>query len=440
MTNKLLILRTKLFLSSILAASICFPLLAEEPAKAVNTKENFTIIGDNFSTECGRGTCFSYSSNKKTYVVWPGPGMSPQIRAIDETTGEISPIVRIRELNYSAKSDYHDYPSMVAGKDGTLHVFMTKHVRQLHYFRSAPGGDIGAPWTETIFPDPAGYPYSLVASDGTLFIFYNWNMDPKYVHPERPLYFRRSDDGGKTWSKPVKCMDRDIDDMKELYVGAIKLEPAQGKYPERVNIVLTLAGRGGHNQCHKDIYYAYMDVNTQTMYDVSGADLGDCISGADEWNKIKVLDTGDSYKTPYAVHHTHNVTADAATGNPLVGYEQYKDDPRKYYPTVQYWNGEKWNQPVFTPKGLMFCDMFRDPRGMFCYVREAGTVTGYVYSAESNSFTEAGTFKIDGLSIASFRLTGGYSGYEPARFVFHEKCENIKEVVPKFRVGIYNGK
>ncbi|HBC87820.1 MAG TPA: hypothetical protein DCZ94_12770 [Lentisphaeria bacterium] len=439
MYSHLRYMATILASASVMALSVC-PVLAEEPAKTVDTKGNFTVIGNNFSTECGRGTFFSYSSNRKTYVVWPGPGMSPQLRSIDETSGEISPIVQIKELDYTGNSDYHDYPSIVAGKDGTVHVFMTKHVKQLHYFRSADGGDLSKPWTETIFPDPAGYPFSIITSGGTLFVFYNWNMDPKYKNPERPLYFRRSEDGGKTWSNPVKCMDRDIDDMKELYVGAIKLEPAQGKYPERVNIVLTLAGRGGHNQCHKDIYYTYMDVKTQTMHDAAGADLGECISGAEEWNKIKVLDTGDSYERPYAVQHTHSVVSDAATGNPLVGYEKYDADAKRSRVTVQYWNGEKWGQPVSTSKGTTIGDMFRDPRGLFCYAKEAGVVSGYVYSPETNTFTEAGTFKIDGLFIAAFRLTGGYGGYEPARFVFHEKSENIKEVDPRFRVGICNGK
>ncbi len=431
--------KTSAFASVIGLLASCI-IIAQEPVKTVDVKSPYTILGNNLSTECARGTFYSYSMNKKTYIAWPGPGMSPQIRTIDETNGEISPIVQIKELNFTGPSDYHDYPSMVVAKDGTVHVFMTKHVRELHHFRSAPGGEINAPWTETVLPDPAGYPFSLITSEGSIFIFYIWNMDPKYKNPERPLYFRRSDDGGKTWSNPVKCMNRDIDDMKELYVGTIKLEPAQGKYPERANIVLTLAGRGGHNQCHKDIYYTYMDLKTQKMHDATGADLGECVSGAEEWGKIKVLDTGDSYTTPYAVQHTHNVISDPSNGFPIVGYEQYFPDEKKYHVILQYWNGDKWNQPTMAPKGTTICDMFSDQRGLFCYTREAGAVYGYLYNQSANALTEIDSFRIEGLSIASFRRTGGYSGYEPARFVFHEKVDDMKKVEPRYRVGIYRGK
>ncbi len=411
---------------------------AQEISKKIDTGSNYTVIAGNYSTLCSRGVTYSYQQNGKTYFTWPGRDMNPQVAMVDSATGEITGPVQIKEYNYSGKWDYHDYPTMVVDKDNTVHVFMAYHNKKMHYLRSPKGGDIKGEWKETNFIHRTGYPFPILSSDGTIFLFFNITKDPKYIKPERPLYFVYSKDGGDSWSDTIRCMNRDVDKMKEIYIGTMKIEPAQGKYPERISLTGTLAGVGGHNMCHKDVYYAYMDVKTFKMYSASGKDLGPMIEGEDEWREITLLDTGESYSRPFVVDHTTNVISDPNTGYPMVVYEYYVATKKNHATTFVMWNGKRWSAPVQSPKGNRVQDVFIDEKGnKTAYVTENGVLYGYRY--DKGSLTSLGKFSIPGISLSPVKRTGNYSGYKPAQFVFFQKCADIYVTTGEHKVGFYDG-
>ncbi len=425
------------------AISLCAMVLAlgsvqaQEKYKTIDKNSPYTVVANDYSTMCARGVTYSYYQNGKTYFTWAGLYMNPQITVVDSATGEIAKPVQIREYNYKERWAYHDYPTMLVDKKGTVHVFMAYHCQKLHYLRSQKGGDINGEWKETVIEHPTGYPFPILTSDGSMFVFFILNKDPKYDRPERPLYYIYSKDGGDSWSDTVRCMNRDFDNVKEIYIGSMKLAPKQGKYPERILLTGTLAGVGGHNQCHKDIYYAYMDVKTMKMYSATKKDLGTLIEGEDEWREITLLDTGESFTRPYAVGHNANVITDPKTGHPMVGYE-YINPKKGFTTTFVMWNGKRWGEPMPTPRGTRITDMFVDEKGkLTAYVVQGNVLYGYQYNG--TEMQALGKWEAPDMKISTVVRAGNYSGYKPAQFVFFEKVENIKTPTGAYKVGFFDG-
>ncbi|HWQ12429.1 MAG TPA: exo-alpha-sialidase [Roseiflexaceae bacterium] len=101
--------------------------------------------------------------------------------------------------------------SMVLGRDGRLHVLMRNHTRIEHVSAPWEKAWTAASWGEArgITADGAYYVALGVDSNNTLHAFWSQALvdDPQHPRPECPncanLFYRRSSDGGLTWSAIV---------------------------------------------------------------------------------------------------------------------------------------------------------------------------------------------------------------------------------------------
>ena len=112
------------------------------------------------------------------------------------------------------------------------------------------------------------------------------DFDRTYPTDFRPIKYVRSTDNGKTWVSSatltgekwnIAPIDRP-DNMNEIYIGQMRLEPANRHHRERIAISYTLAGGGPeghlHDRYHKNMYYCTFNPRNQHFYSVDGKDLG----------------------------------------------------------------------------------------------------------------------------------------------------------------------
>ncbi|TML25315.1 MAG: hypothetical protein E6G35_12330 [Actinobacteria bacterium] len=219
---------------------------------------------------------------RQTFISWGGAHEDNYVQAYDHRTGAWSAPVKVG----SGADDSHNYPTMVQAPDGHLLVFHNLHNTQLYVARSPQPHSIDGTWTEQVIAegDGATYPMPFVTDTGAVFVFIRETArDLDHVSPVdlRPMKYVRSTD-------PT---DRP-DNLNEVYIGQLRYVPG---WPDRVQIVYTLAGGGPeghlHDRYHKNIYYTYFTPDDLHFHAADGRDLGTRIDDAEQEAYLKVADT-----------------------------------------------------------------------------------------------------------------------------------------------------
>ncbi len=107
------------------------------------------------------------------------------------------------------------------------------------------------------------YPRIKVDRRGCIYLFYIHKPDSNAAH-KRWYYYVKSEDSGTTWSDPVLCLQRELDDpygMCEMYVGYTTQEPMQDNEPERWWFAFTASSGFQYQGTHRG------SMNSGFLYD-----------------------------------------------------------------------------------------------------------------------------------------------------------------------------
>jgi len=288
-----------------------------------------------------------------TFITWAGQAEDNYIQAYDHRTGVWSAPVKVGD----GDADSHNYPTIVQAPDGHLLVFRGMHNRELVMARSPAAHSIEGVWTEQVIAegDGATYPMPFVSADGSIFVFVReTTRDLDHVTPTdtRPMKYVRSTDGGLTWQNTLQLTGSKYaiaptgraDNMNEIYIGQLRLEPATAGRPERVHIVYTLAGGGPeghlHDRYHRNIYYASFTPGDLRFHSATGADLGFSIDDADQETQLKVAQTELQQPNPRTPDYICLV-GHARNGRPFVVWMEIDVDGVLHDHTAT-WTGEGW--------------------------------------------------------------------------------------------------
>jgi hypothetical protein len=241
---------------------------------------------------------------KKTYISWGGPLQDNYVQEYNHRKDTWSAPVKVG----GGGDDAHNYPTLVQADDGHVLVFRGIHNRDLMMARSPKPRSVEGVWTDTLIPDGLGatYPMPIKTANGDIYVFVRETVrdfDRAYPTDFRPIKYVRSTDNGKTWVSSatltgekwnIAPIDRP-DNMNEIYIGQMRLEPANRHHKERIAISYTLAGGGPeghlHDRYHKNMYYVTFNPRNQHFYSVDGTDLGVKIDDAKQEQSLKIVDT-----------------------------------------------------------------------------------------------------------------------------------------------------
>ncbi|GLY54116.1 BNR-4 repeat-containing protein [Lentzea sp. NBRC 102530] len=235
------------------------------------------------------------ASVNKTFVTYSGTRHDIYVKAFDHAANSWSAAVKVATLNLTHDNAYHDYPVLTQLGDGRLAVFRATHTASMQLYTAPAPRSITGTWSaRTISTDKNTYPEPVVTGN-TIHLFYSHNTDLSY--PYRTYKMIKSTDNGQTWSAPRTIIDsgRTADRYAEVY--AFGVTHRNG----RVYLTWSLhGGPKGHNGGGKNIYVAYLDTASGTLFTVGGASLG------------TVIDSGDTDKTRVVTTNPTDLPADKA--------------------------------------------------------------------------------------------------------------------------------
>lgn len=147
---------------------------------------------------------------------------------------------------------------------------------------------------------------------------------------------------------------RVTDSMMEVYNGQVSYQPGDGKNAGRIHLAWTIcgekAGKHAHATYGRNVYYAYLDLSNDHLYNVEGRDLGTTIDNVESDKYCLALETpiperGHSAGLQISVSFRDN-------GAPLIHYSY----PAEHGGRLATWDGNKWNHTSFGAVG--------EPRGI----------------------------------------------------------------------------
>ena len=291
----------------------------------------------------------------KTFVCWMTANSHPAVKAFDHSTGSWSDT---KIVALSPFVDKHNYPAILRGKDGRIYMFYGCHNSTLMMAVSPQPGSIDGEWSSR-YVEPAeraSYPAPVLTDDGTFYVFYRDTRQNNRHSDDRPYQFVKSTDGGNTWTRQmvIDPYPRVTDSMTEVYNGQIAYQPADSAGHGRIHLAWTIcgekAGRHAHATYGRNVYYAYLDLSDDHMYNVEGRDLGTTID-KDESDlyclalETPIPDTGHSAGLQVSVHFCDD-------GSPVINHEF----PRGGEGRIIRWDGKKWLHTPYPGKG--------EPRGL----------------------------------------------------------------------------
>jgi len=243
--------------------------------------------------------------SQKTFISWGGTFQDNYVAEYDHRRRTWSAPVKV---GGGGDNDAHNYPVMVQANDGHLLVFRCLHNRNLMMARSPKPRSVAGTWTDVEIPEGLGatYPMPIKVANGDIYVFVRetvHDFDKNFPTDFRPIKYVRSRDCGKTWQSSAALSGEKWniaplgrpDNMNEIYIGQMRLEPATRLHPERISISYTLAGGGPeghlHDRYHKNMYYATFNPRNLHFYSVDGVDLGTTIDDAKQEKYLKIVET-----------------------------------------------------------------------------------------------------------------------------------------------------
>jgi len=249
------------------------------------------------------GGCYDATADT-TFITWAGRAEDNYAQAYDHRAGTWSAPVKVGD----GAGDPHNYPTVVQAADGHLLVFRGMHNEELVMARSARPHSIEGEWTQHVIAEGAGatYPMPVRTANGDLFVFVRetvQHLDRSAPVDLRPVKYVRSRDSGRTWESSQQLTGERWaiaptgrpDNMNEIYIGQLRLQPAGRGRPERVHIVYTLAGGGPegnrHDRYHRNLYYTVFTPDDLRFHAADGTDLGRCVDDAAQERSLRIVET-----------------------------------------------------------------------------------------------------------------------------------------------------
>ncbi|WP_297069379.1 BNR-4 repeat-containing protein [uncultured Duncaniella sp.] len=310
----------------------------------------------------------------KTFVCWMSAHSHPAVKAFDHASGKWGDTKIVAESPFA---DKHNYPAILRGKDEHIYMFYGCHNSTLKMAVSPEPNSIEGKWTDTYIPqaERASYPAPVLTDDGVFYVFYRDTRKNNGYADDRPYQFVKSTDNGKTWTRQmlIDPYPRVTDSMMEVYNGQVSYQPGDGKHAGRIHIAWTIcgekAGKHAHATYGRNVYYAYLDLSDDHVYNVEGRDLGTTIDNIEADKYCLALETpiperGHQAGLQVSVHFRDN-------GAPLIHYNY----PSEHGGRLATWTGDEWHHTSFGAVG--------EPRG----IEKLGPETFRIYSTMGKGVT-----------------------------------------------------
>lgn len=353
---------------TLLAAALAAGALAANAAVPVvsTVEENSGIRSDRRPIPVG----YYDEGANTTFISWMGADSHPKVKAFDHAAGKWSLTLT---PGVSPFVDKHNYPALLRGKDGRLVMFYGCHNSTLRMAVSPKPGSIEGEWTDRYIDvaERASYPAPVLTEDGTYYVFFRDTRKTSGHADDRPYRFVKSTDGGRTWTNQL-CIDpypRSTDNMTEVYNGQVSYQPGTDGKPGRVHLAWTVCGeklgRHAHATYGRNVYYAYLNLADDHMYNIQGVDLGPMIDNVEADRYCLALETpipvkGHQAGLQISVHYRDN-------GSPIIHYAH--QDSR--IGRLATWTGSEWHHTPIETRS--------EPRG----IEKLGPETFRIYSTMS---------------------------------------------------------
>ncbi|NUR69619.1 MAG: hypothetical protein HOU81_02260 [Hamadaea sp.] len=364
-----------------------------------------------------------------TFITWGGQNEDNYIQAYAHSTGTWSAPVKVGD----GDADSHNYPTIVQAPDGHLLVFRGMHNRELVVARSPAPHSIDGMWTEQVIAegDGATYPMPFVTGDGSIFVFVREttrDLDHTTPTDTRPMKYVRSTDNGLTWQNTLQLTGTKYaiapvgraDNLNEIYIGQLRLEPAGSGRPERVHIVYTLAGGGSeghlHDRYHRNVYYATFTPGDLRFHSATGVDLGFTVDDADQEAYLKVAQTELQATNPRTPDYI-SLVGSTRNGRPFVVWMEI-DVTGDLHDHTATWTPDGWVAREFAT-GVRVRDMEpAGPQTWRVYATPATGIDTYLLRAGTPDADELWSYesRIDiPDAVQRIEVIGGYR--DPARIL-----------------------
>jgi len=275
----------------------------------------------------------AYYYSGRTYVTWQGSDLDPFVAYYDSATGNWTGPVRVGDNPLIL--DDHGPPAILVDNSGYIHVMYGSHTTAIKHAKSANPEDIS---TWTAMPDPVDgvlggtYPQLFKDSSGKIYLIYRGSHVPGHNNGLAELIIK-STDGGVTWGTPQTIIDvytTVAADIVYLLGGGAEYESATN----RVHLAWVLYNATAAKR--ENLYYAYLNLNDDSMYSIDGTNLSTTITQTEADADCKVVDSGTAWT------NMARVRVDGK-GNPYIIYITSSGGWRYNFTR---WTGSAWSAPV----------------------------------------------------------------------------------------------
>lgn len=235
----------------------------------------------------------------------------------------------IVEPNNPISPDGHGSPSIAVTNDGYINVFCCSHASQQLRFRSVQPYDITSFTQLSSVIGEYSYPNLFVASNGTFYWFYR-----KGFSHVSALAFRYSLNNGLTFSQETIVVDF-RSNTRGIYFSNIE----HSSDFNQVYFMFSWAQAPAGDK--HDLYYARYNLVTNTIYNITGSNLGHSVDLVTANSSMMVVKSGAFQLFYPALHFVNN--------NPFVIYLVEKTIGGSINVNWTKWNGSIWtaNATIF---------------------------------------------------------------------------------------------